>query len=384
MTMRTSLNTFKVQFKNRDPAIENIEKVLQKFFPNLTKSSQIPLGEKDLMIVFTSKNDSSITFTLRYYGKEELFSLIGEACKQSEDFAKFNNMHFGLFKEAIEKNMENVMIRTSKHANDSVEHIPIIKRHNAFPVYSYTSDDRFLEYDFDELLVHERSQFQDIKIFHSPTLGNVLYLDDYQNLAEADINYTRGLMNYGKNDYKGKEILILGGGDGALLHELLKENPKFVTMVDIDAMVMELCQKYMRGACGSTLDSYTGQNYHVIVGDCIEYMKDYIKQGRSFDFVFNDLTDFPISSKNTKELYLYYKNQEEGWNFITQVLKLALQLVRADGKYLNHATGLGSKDSLEEYERILKQLPNKVEFTQHSALVPSFLEEWVFYEIRNV
>ena len=40
-------------------------------------------------------------------------------------------------------------------------------------------------------------------------------------------------MQRGKIDYKDKNILILGGGDGALLNELLKESPKFVTMVEV-------------------------------------------------------------------------------------------------------------------------------------------------------
>lgn len=53
------------------------------------------------------------------------------------------------------------------------------------------------------------------------------------DLAESDINYTHGVMKYGVISYTGKEVLILGGGDGGLLHELLKENPKYVTMVDI-------------------------------------------------------------------------------------------------------------------------------------------------------
>lgn len=53
------------------------------------------------------------------------------------------------------------------------------------------------------------------------------------DLAESDINYTHGVMKHGVLPYAGKEVLILGGGDGGLLHELLKENPKFVTMVDI-------------------------------------------------------------------------------------------------------------------------------------------------------
>ena len=47
-------------------------------------------------------------------------------------------------------------------------------------------------------------------------------------------------------DYAKKDLLILGGGDGALLHELLKEKPKFVTMVDIDEAVMRACKEHLR------------------------------------------------------------------------------------------------------------------------------------------
>ena len=42
--------------------------------------------------------------------------------------------------------------------------------------------------------------------------------------------------------FQGKEVLILGGGDGGLLKELLDlpkdQRPSFITMVDIDEVVM--------------------------------------------------------------------------------------------------------------------------------------------------
>jgi hypothetical protein len=155
-----------------------------------------------------------------------------------------------------------------------VEKIPVIKRSPDVPVYFVSSDDRILEYDFDETMFDQRSPFQKVCIYHSPSLGNALLLDDLQNLAEADLNYTRGLMHYGCNNYTGKEILILGGGDGALLHELVKEKPSFVTMVDIDAVVMEACKQHLRKACGSTLDTFKTDMYHVIVGDCVKYLEE--------------------------------------------------------------------------------------------------------------
>lgn len=52
-------------------------------------------------------------------------------------------------------------------------------------------------------------------------------------MSEADLIYTETLMQRGKENYAGKEIVILGGGDGGLLWELLKEKPKFVTMLEV-------------------------------------------------------------------------------------------------------------------------------------------------------
>ena len=52
-------------------------------------------------------------------------------------------------------------------------------------------------------------------------------------LAESDIDYTKALLGNGRENYKDKDVLILGGGDGGVLNELLKESPKFVTMVEI-------------------------------------------------------------------------------------------------------------------------------------------------------
>jgi spermine synthase len=45
-------------------------------------------------------------------------------------------------------------------------------------------------------------------------------------------------MQRGKENYEGKEIVILGGGDGALLWELLKEKPKFVYMLEVGVFLV--------------------------------------------------------------------------------------------------------------------------------------------------
>ncbi len=52
-------------------------------------------------------------------------------------------------------------------------------------------------------------------------------------IAESDLVYTQALLGDGRVDYNDKSVLILGGGDGGVLHELLKQNPKSVVMVEI-------------------------------------------------------------------------------------------------------------------------------------------------------
>lgn len=111
-------------------------------------------------------------------------------------------------------------------------------------------------YDFNEVLCDVDSKFQNVKILKSTEFGNVLVLDNYisiplnllttffiyiiryysnncVDLAENDLIYTRNIMWTGSMDYAGKDVLILGGGDGGILNELMKENPKFVTMIEV-------------------------------------------------------------------------------------------------------------------------------------------------------
>ncbi|ODM87058.1 Spermine synthase [Orchesella cincta] len=141
--------------------------------------------------------------------------------------------------------------------------LPAIKRGSRLDVYYVTSDERLTEYDIENKVFDQRSDFQHIQVVKSKTFGNMLVLDGLPNLAESDLVYTESIMCRGKEDFKGKEILVLGGGDGALLHELRKEDPKKVIMVEIDDMVMQACKTHLRSVCGDTLDNYQGDNYEV-------------------------------------------------------------------------------------------------------------------------
>lgn len=61
--------------------------------------------------------------------------------------------------------------------------------------------------------------------------------DSFVDLAESDLPYTQAIMGNGREHYAGKEILILGGGDGGILCEAVKLKPKMITMVEISFLL---------------------------------------------------------------------------------------------------------------------------------------------------
>ncbi len=68
-------------------------------------------------------------------------------------------------------------------------------------------------------------------------------------------------------------VLILGGGDGALLREVLERTEAgSVHMVELDGEVMRACAQHMPAVCGSYLDQGRGERFQVQEGDAFEFL----------------------------------------------------------------------------------------------------------------
>ncbi|XP_053662899.1 spermine synthase isoform X1 [Anopheles marshallii] len=345
---------------SRKDIVQVCKEGLEKYLADL-KISYDMLTADGYLCILTEAGTGTIV-TIRIF-EQGLITINVEYYRKDGDEAKisFENM----------KTLENGL-RIRLEAIRS-KHLPPIKRGSSVDVYLTSSDERVIEYDIDRVLFDKRSEFQKIQIVHSRSLGNMLVLDELQNIAEADLIYTETLMCRGAENYAGKEICILGGGDGALLYELLKEGPKFVVMLEIDEIVMQACNKYMNSICGDVLEKRTDANFEIIVGDCMVYLKKYIKEERKFDYVFGDLTDIPISDTPTGEI----------WDFIRLILESSFQVLKPDGKFMTHGNGVSCPESLRMYEDQLAKLTPKVKYTKSSAFVPSFMEEWVFYQVQR-
>ncbi|VVC88518.1 spermine synthase [Leptidea sinapis] len=335
---------------------DQLETVLKENFSTLIIAADIKVGDGSLKIL-TGKN--GLTVSVRLFDR-------GLVTVNVEYYKEDNEDPIITYKSAKELGCQ-----MSKHVTATrSQALPPLKR-CLFSRYFPSSDGRLLEYDIDGVLFDEQSDFQRVQIVHSKTLGNMLVLDELQNISEADLIYTETLMQRGRESYEGKEIVILGGGDGALLYELLKEKPKYVWMLEIDDLVMKACNKHLTAICGDVLERRTGPNYEIIVEDCMLTVKKFIKENKKLDYIFGDLTDIPISDEPCGEL----------WEFMINILNSAFKILKPSGKFMTHGNGATSADSLEMYEQVLMKMKPAVTFSKTKAFVPSFFEEWIFYQI---
>jgi len=320
----------------------------------------------DISTIFYS-GPSETAMILRHYTELGRITLTIECCKESGFFPTYQEVES--VKETIKEKLKALEATSC----------PAIKRcfaesEGTSPVM-WTSDDRLLEFKWEKLLFSEKTPYQLVEIFETKDFGATLFLDGMINYAESDIAYTKGLMGNGKINYKGKNVLILGGGDGALLHELqqLDQPPNFVTMVDIDEAVMRGCRQYMRSACGDVLDTLETERYKIIVDDAFKWLDIFAQEERQFDIIFADLTDVPVQD-----------GEQETWDFVRSILMKAIQLIPTGGTYITHAIGACAEEPLKRFDELVKSVGVPLEVKTDSAVVPSFHEKWIFYQLLRL
>uniref|UniRef100_A0A8C9WHC3 Spermine synthase n=1 Tax=Scleropages formosus TaxID=113540 RepID=A0A8C9WHC3_SCLFO len=240
-----------------------------------------------------------------------------------------------------------------------MKRLPALMRGAQVDRYWPTADGRLVEYDIDELVYEEDSAYQNIKILHSNQFGNILILNGDVNLADSDLAYTQAIMGGGREHYEGKDVLILGGGDGGILCEAVKLKPKMVTM-------------HMRKTCGDVLDNLQGDCYEVLVEDCVPVLKKFAEEGKTFDYVINDLTAVPISTA---------PEEDSTWEFLRLILDLSIKVLRPNGRYFTQGNCVNLTEALALYEEQLSKLSCPVDFSKEVVCVPSYMELWVFYTV---
>ncbi len=174
-------------------------------------------------------------------------------------------------------------------------------KHDILLLYQYSGPLATLYY-LKEILYQTESKYQRIVIAKLRYFGKTLILDDLIQSTEFDeYIYHEALVHPAMTLHPSpKHVLILGGGEGATLREVLKHNTvEKAIMVDIDDVVVEVSKKYLpewhQGA-------FNDKRAEVVIMDGFEYVRQAASSGTRFDVIIMDLTD-PYGSEIASHLY---------------------------------------------------------------------------------
>jgi len=132
-----------------------------------------------------------------------------------------------------------------------------------------------------------KSKFQKIEIFETEKFGLILVLDGYIQLStEDEFIYHEMLVHPAMFWHPGPQrVLIIGGGDGGVLREVVKYPVKEIFLVDLDKKVIEVSQKYLPSV---SQGAFKDKRLKIFNVNALEFVKKY---NNYFDIIIDDLTD---------------------------------------------------------------------------------------------
>ncbi len=222
-----------------------------------------------------------------------------------------------------------------------------------------------VRYHIAKKVYSKKSKYQRIEIIDNEIFGRMLFLDKDLQIADYDAEtYNKALIDpIRKAKRKIGEAVILGGGDGGILHELLKLNPQKVTLVDIDNDVIKASIKYLNKIAYNAFDD---PRVDIIPDDAIKYIA---QDEKKFDAIIYDLTMHPEAfTKLPREEFLAILFDD-----IKKRLNRRGILTLQVGSAYDDATLQLAKKLLEERFEDVKY---------YTVYIPSFCENWIFASAR--
>lgn len=139
-----------------------------------------------------------------------------------------------------------------------------------------------------EVLFENKTDHQHLVIFESTTFGRVMALDGIIQTTERDEFIYHEMLAHVPLFSHGdpKDVLIIGGGDGGLLREVLKHpQVENAVQVEIDQAVIDMCRQYLPNHSAGAFDAPRAE---IVIGDGIDYVANCDRQ---FDVILSDSTD---------------------------------------------------------------------------------------------
>lgn len=201
----------------------------------------------------------------------------------------------------------------------------------------------------------EETPYQDLTVLDTDQYGRIMTLNgEIQISSASDACVHEPMVHPALLTHPDpKDVLVIGGGDGASSREIVKHNINCVDVVEIDERVVEVCREYFpEFAVGLDDDRVT---LHCEDGRSFVRSTD-----RAYDIILLDISDpqGPAKSVFTQEFY----------NELNQVM-------RDDGILVTHCE---SPDSSEEvFYRVNATLDESFPITQpYRHWVPAYIDFW--------
>jgi spermidine synthase len=211
-------------------------------------------------------------------------------------------------------------------------------------------------------LVKKQTKFQKAILADSYSFGRCLILDGEMQSAQLDeFIYHECLVQPAMVLHpKPKKVLILGGGEGATVREILRHpSVQQVTMVDIDGEVVDFCKQYLEEWHQGTLEH---AKTRLIIDDARKFV---LETEEKFDIIISDLPT-PIEGGPAYQLYT------------TEFYEKMLTRLTPDGLFIAQA-GSGSLVQIHFHSVLFNTLRKLFKVVRpFYAFVPSFDVPWAF------
>lgn len=218
-------------------------------------------------------------------------------------------------------------------------------------------------YPVEKVLYHGKSEYQEIVILESPHFGRILVLDGVAQCDERyEFVYHEFLAHIPMFAHpEPKDVLIIGGGDGGTLREVLKHpEVQRAVLVDIDRMVIEVSKEYLPSlAC-----SFNDPRVEVFAEDGFKFVQNL---SSAFDVILVDSTD-PVG-------FAHILTTTEFFRYVFKALK-------EDGIYAGQSESLHYH--LNIVQRIQKDLREVFPIVDlYCASVPGYAGYWWSFSIGS-
>ncbi len=174
---------------------------------------------------------------------------------------------------------------------------------------------------YDDIIYSKRSDFQEIVLTRSGRDFR-LYLDGSLQFSASDEYRYHEMLVFPAlfmNGSQSKDVIVLGGGDGLAVREILRKGDvKSVTLVELDRAMIDLA-RYNSSMSMLNKKSLENSRVRVIVGEAYSYL---MKSSETYDIIiadFPDPHDETISKLYSVEFFsLVRRSLKPGGIFVTQ------------------------------------------------------------------